>query len=110
MPQSNKTETSPATVKKLAFPTADDYREAEKALSYAYDLVESVSYPLCQLAKADPSPGDCVRPPTAADVGLAFSFVDALEMEVEQLRDEAFTMRKGLSVLNFVRLRAEDDA
>jgi len=98
-----------ATTAKIALPTREVYDATERALQSAYDEVERVTYPLRRLKGYDPSDWEAIyeRAPEDADVLAAFSFLDQLEVQIAQLRNELKAGREGLSALNSARLEVE---
>jgi hypothetical protein len=95
-----------ASTERIKLPTVEEYDATERVLQAAFDAVEKVTWPLRRLIGYDPADWDKLyeRPPTDADVSAAFSFLDQLEVQIEQLRNELDEGRKGLSQINFARL------
>ncbi len=97
-----------ATTERIELPSVEDFAAAEKALQAAFDHVEKATYPLRRLSEYDPADWQetLTRAPVDADVTEAFSFLDAVDAELYQLKRDYDDAVKGLHALNMARLEA----
>lgn len=92
-----------------SLPTLEEYEQAIRAFSTAYDEVERLQTRLAQISDAYLGSGATPnRTPTFADVGMLWSFVDDVGTEVKAIAE----LRNSLndSLLNIESMRRDDPA
>jgi hypothetical protein len=93
----------------LTLPAPRDYASAASALYDASEAVDSVKWRVREIADAYENDVQLEQPPSLADVGALWAFVEAVDLIAQQLATKRDELRRELTALNLERLDRADE-